>query len=217
MSDGDIDYSRYTDRELHEALAGVRRDLYPQNHAHIVLALAVLETCADVASEAQCPVHGGPSARMQIVISAFGGALAMVFSLAAGFILTFYVIPGFLVWLLVNMFVVFAHRDRLRLQAIKAAVWTTMILASLGLLEYRSEEARGYADHYVHAIERYKATHGACPLDLKSAGLADPHRWMFSYSCENGEPFFFYQNPFVGMLDFYRYDFDKRLWIENAD
>ena len=41
MDDGDIDYSRYSERELREALAGIRRDLYPTNHANILKALGV--------------------------------------------------------------------------------------------------------------------------------------------------------------------------------
>lgn len=42
MNDGDIDYSGYTANELREALAGIRRDMYPKNHANIVAALGAL-------------------------------------------------------------------------------------------------------------------------------------------------------------------------------
>jgi hypothetical protein len=50
MEDGDIDYSRYTARELHEALAGISRDLYPQNYANILTALRALNDRVEVAS-----------------------------------------------------------------------------------------------------------------------------------------------------------------------
>jgi hypothetical protein len=52
MEDGDIDYSRYTARELHEALAGIRRDLYPQNYANILTALNALNHRAEAALDA---------------------------------------------------------------------------------------------------------------------------------------------------------------------
>jgi len=48
--DGDIDYSRYTARELHEALAGIRRDEYPKNYAHILTALNALSEPVEVSS-----------------------------------------------------------------------------------------------------------------------------------------------------------------------
>jgi hypothetical protein len=35
MHDGDIDYSRYTERELEEALAGIDRTRYPRNFANL--------------------------------------------------------------------------------------------------------------------------------------------------------------------------------------
>ena len=35
MSDGDIDYSRFTFRELEEALAGINRQRYPKNYANL--------------------------------------------------------------------------------------------------------------------------------------------------------------------------------------
>lgn len=38
MRDGDIDYSRYTLRELEEALAGIDVEKYPQNHANLISA-----------------------------------------------------------------------------------------------------------------------------------------------------------------------------------
>jgi len=50
MEDGDIDYSRYTERELREALAGIRRDLYPKNHANILKALGVQATRIEASS-----------------------------------------------------------------------------------------------------------------------------------------------------------------------
>lgn len=37
--DGDVDYSRYTDAELGEALAAIRPDQYPKNYANLVAAL----------------------------------------------------------------------------------------------------------------------------------------------------------------------------------
>jgi uncharacterized RDD family membrane protein YckC len=52
MKDGDIDYSRYTARELHEALAGIRRDLYPRNYANILASLSVLNERMEVAPKA---------------------------------------------------------------------------------------------------------------------------------------------------------------------
>jgi uncharacterized RDD family membrane protein YckC len=63
MEDGDIDYSRYSARELHEALAGIRRDLYPKNHANILKALGVQETPVEasprVAEETPEPTVAG--------------------------------------------------------------------------------------------------------------------------------------------------------------
>jgi hypothetical protein len=38
MNDGDIDYSRYTLREMEEALAGINRSQYPRNHANLLAA-----------------------------------------------------------------------------------------------------------------------------------------------------------------------------------
>jgi hypothetical protein len=35
MKDGDIDYSRYTQRELEEALAGINKAAWPLNHANL--------------------------------------------------------------------------------------------------------------------------------------------------------------------------------------
>ncbi|QSX79575.1 hypothetical protein [Agrilutibacter solisilvae] len=35
MRDGDIDYSRYSLRELEEALAGINKHQYPKNHANL--------------------------------------------------------------------------------------------------------------------------------------------------------------------------------------
>jgi hypothetical protein len=35
MSDGDIEYSKYTLRELEEALAGINRQRYPKNYANL--------------------------------------------------------------------------------------------------------------------------------------------------------------------------------------
>lgn len=49
MNDGDIDYSRYTVAELREALAGIRRDVYPRNYANILAALSALEAAAAAA------------------------------------------------------------------------------------------------------------------------------------------------------------------------
>jgi hypothetical protein len=50
--DGEIDYSRYTARELHEALAGIRREEYPKNYANILAALsAVTEHVEDASVE----------------------------------------------------------------------------------------------------------------------------------------------------------------------
>jgi hypothetical protein len=46
MADGDIDYSGYTARELHEALAFIRRDAYPKNHANALAALKALDASA---------------------------------------------------------------------------------------------------------------------------------------------------------------------------
>lgn len=42
MRDGDIDFSRYTLRELEEALAGIDRHQYPRNHANLREAYARL-------------------------------------------------------------------------------------------------------------------------------------------------------------------------------
>jgi hypothetical protein len=42
MNDGDINYSNFTARELHEALAGIKRDSYPKNYANILAALGAL-------------------------------------------------------------------------------------------------------------------------------------------------------------------------------
>jgi len=38
MHDGDIDYARYTLRELEEALAGINRHRYPRNYANLCVA-----------------------------------------------------------------------------------------------------------------------------------------------------------------------------------
>ena len=63
MEDGDIDYSRYSARELREALAGIRRDLYPKNHANILKALGVqgarVEASPGVAEETPEPTVAG--------------------------------------------------------------------------------------------------------------------------------------------------------------
>jgi uncharacterized RDD family membrane protein YckC len=62
MEDGDIDYSRYSMRELHEALAGIRRNLYPKNHANILKALGIQEgrePSLSVAEEAPEPTVAG--------------------------------------------------------------------------------------------------------------------------------------------------------------
>ncbi|MBD9480563.1 hypothetical protein [Pseudoxanthomonas sp. PXM02] len=42
MHDGDIDYSRYTERELEEALAGIDRTRYPRNFANLGAAYQAL-------------------------------------------------------------------------------------------------------------------------------------------------------------------------------
>jgi uncharacterized RDD family membrane protein YckC len=47
--DGGIDYSRYTLAELHEALAGIRREAFPLNHAKLI---AELESRREVTSVA---------------------------------------------------------------------------------------------------------------------------------------------------------------------
>jgi len=49
--DGDIDYSRYTALELREALAGIRRDVYPRNYANILAALSALDAAAAASME----------------------------------------------------------------------------------------------------------------------------------------------------------------------
>lgn len=63
MEDGDIDYTRYSARELHEALARIRRDLYPKNHANILKALGVqeapVEASPGVAEETPGPTVAG--------------------------------------------------------------------------------------------------------------------------------------------------------------
>ena len=63
MEDGDIDYSRYSARELHEALNGIRRDLYPRNHANILKALGVqeahVEASPGVTEETPVPTVAG--------------------------------------------------------------------------------------------------------------------------------------------------------------
>lgn len=35
MKDGDIDYSRYTQQEMEEALAGIKKDVHPLNYANL--------------------------------------------------------------------------------------------------------------------------------------------------------------------------------------
>src|SRR5688500_649688 len=44
MRDGDIDYSRYSLRELDEALTGINRHQYPRNYANLRSAYARLTT-----------------------------------------------------------------------------------------------------------------------------------------------------------------------------
>lgn len=43
MTDGDIDYSKYTPRELEEARAGINARKYPKNYANLSLAFAKLK------------------------------------------------------------------------------------------------------------------------------------------------------------------------------
>jgi len=42
MHDGDIDYSKYTLRELEEASSGINKQLYPKNYKNLISALEVL-------------------------------------------------------------------------------------------------------------------------------------------------------------------------------
>ena len=96
MEDGDIDYSRYSARELHEALAGIRRDLYPKNHANILKALGVQEASVEaspgVAEETPEPMVagiplGGRGARLGAVLidSLIISAIVFPIEYAAGF------------------------------------------------------------------------------------------------------------------------------------
>lgn len=56
MEDGDIDYSRYTACEIREALAGIRRDVYPKNHANLLAALAALAALDEREPDKRAPV-----------------------------------------------------------------------------------------------------------------------------------------------------------------
>lgn len=47
MKDGGIDYTSYSASELREALARVRKDLYPKNHENLLAALAAKQARAD--------------------------------------------------------------------------------------------------------------------------------------------------------------------------
>jgi hypothetical protein len=55
MSDGNIDYSRYTLCELEEALAGINRHKYPKNHANLQAAYERLISATPVAPKTEQP------------------------------------------------------------------------------------------------------------------------------------------------------------------
>lgn len=55
MRDGDIDYSRYTLRELEEALAGINQHQFPENYANLCSAYARLKSTLETAPQANSP------------------------------------------------------------------------------------------------------------------------------------------------------------------
>ena len=56
MHDGDINYSKYTLRELDEGLSGINKQLYPQNYANLLSALELLKRTRQVVSTPIAPV-----------------------------------------------------------------------------------------------------------------------------------------------------------------
>jgi hypothetical protein len=59
MKDGDIDYSTYTQQEMEEAFAGIRKDAYPLNYANLCSAYEALT------SKLPPPAQGGHEQREQ--------------------------------------------------------------------------------------------------------------------------------------------------------
>ncbi len=78
MKDGNIDYSLYTARELHEALAGIRRDLYPMNYANALVALGALDERAGAVPNETPPAIQDKSAASWIMPVWFPKAYRLV-------------------------------------------------------------------------------------------------------------------------------------------
>lgn len=55
MRDGNIDYSRYTLRELEEALAGINPHRFPKNHANLQTAYEALKSARPSVPQADAP------------------------------------------------------------------------------------------------------------------------------------------------------------------
>jgi hypothetical protein len=85
MNDGDIDYSGYSAEELDEALASIRRDLYPLNYQNLLVARALMAALereeSSGAGEPRQPRDPWPSRRVRTAV--FGsGALVLLGGIA---------------------------------------------------------------------------------------------------------------------------------------
>lgn len=122
-----------------------------------------------------------------------------------------------LFWLPYCLFVIMRRPAQRKVQAQKIGIWFLMIAAVLAIHQVRKVYTRDYADSVVQTIEQFRQREGRYPDSLKEIGFSDEEiRSKLGMARYASKPVFFYPDT-VLIFHMWRYDFDRREWIDDYD
>lgn len=143
--------------------------------------------------------------------------LALTVQKGNGFLLVL-LLPCFLMYLLFNAVRMASSPVERKGRGIRMAVWSVVLVLAGTAQVYWSAGSRSAADLASQKVLAYKERAGTYPLNLRDAGLDDrelQEKWRLRYSVKEDRPRLAYPAP-VMPLTMYEYDFEARVWRENA-
>lgn len=149
-----------------------------------------------------------------LVVAGLIGALCSMRMVASGLV---FVAIGLIFWLPYSLFLIVRRPALRKIQAQKIGIWFLMIIAVLAVHQTRRVHTRDYADSVVHGIEQFRQREGRYPDSLNEIGFsAEEIRSNLGMARYARKPMFYYPDTAL-IFHMWRYDFDKREWVDDYD